>query len=293
MCAMCRGQHVVRLSWVKASLRAKRWVSLRGHLPLPDAQGEELFCEEARQRARERPLLEGWKVFVFPSLPAGERQATLEVVAAAGGTGVFASLPPQQAVPESVLRQLRQLPSLLLVGLQSDVPVARELDSSLPLYAPASSAWYYNVQLIIPSAIDLVATPAGSEPSPVDFESISSTTRTQLLALGFARLPALGLQVWARMTSSQGPVEVDGLLFHVLLKRHSALKTWIWAFKEQLEAERDTDKMLKAWEIKDIGLQATAKIKTSPTPLLTLMRISQNLPAHVVGLSRTSVPEAI
>ncbi|CAE8631378.1 unnamed protein product, partial [Polarella glacialis] len=88
------------------------------------------------QRARERPLLEGWKVFVFPSLPAGERQATLEVVAAAGGTGVFASLPPQQAVPESVLRQLRQLPSLLLVGLQSDVPVARELDSSLPLYAP-------------------------------------------------------------------------------------------------------------------------------------------------------------
>ncbi|CAE8593522.1 unnamed protein product, partial [Polarella glacialis] len=136
MCAMCRGQHVVLLSWVKASLRANRWVSVRGHLSLRNAEGEELLCEEARQRARERPLLEGWKVFVFPSLPAGERYAALEVVAAAGGTGVFASLPPQQAVPKSVLRQLRQLPSLLLVGLQSDVPAARELDSSLPLYAP-------------------------------------------------------------------------------------------------------------------------------------------------------------
>jgi len=90
-----------------------------------------------------------------------------------------------------------------------------------------------------------------------------------------------------------GPLEIDGLLFHVLLKRYPSVRHRVWAFKEQLEVERDTDQILKAWEIKDIGLQATAKIKSSPAPLLALMRLSQNLPAHVVGLSRTSVPETL
>jgi hypothetical protein len=60
-----------------------------------------------------------------------------------------------------------------------------------------------------------------------------------------------------------GPLELDGLLFHVLLKRNVSLQSRIWKLKEQLEAERNTDAALKAWEIKDIGIQATAKIKAS------------------------------
>ena len=77
------------------------------------------------------------------------------------------------------------------------------------------------------------------------------------------------------------------------LKRHAALRDPLWAFKEQLEVERDTDVVLKAWEIKDIGLQAVARIKSSQTPLLALMRLSQNFPAHVAGLARSSVPEKL
>lgn len=87
------------------------------------------------------------------------------------------------------------------------------------------------------------------------------------------------------------PVEMDGLLFHVLQQRYPNLRKRLRAFKEQLEVERDTDQVLKAWEIKDIGLQATAKIKASEAPLLAMMRLSQNFPAHVAGLSRTSVPQ--
>jgi len=97
----------------------------------------------------------------------------------------------------------------------------------------------------------------------------------------------------ASVQELDGPLEIDGLLFHVLLKRHPTVRARVWAFKEQLEVERDTDQILKAWEIKDIGLQATAKIKASPTPLLALMQLSQNFPAHVVGLSRSSVPDAL
>ena len=41
------------------------------------------------------------------------------------------------------------------------------------------------------------------------------------------------------------------------------------------EEEEDSDHILKNWEIKNIGLQATAKIKSSETPLFTMMRLSQ------------------
>eukprot|EP00913_Durusdinium_trenchii_P014102 g13236.t1 len=40
--------------------------------------------------------------------------------------------------------------------------------------------------------------------------------------------------------------------------------------------EEDSDQILKNWEIKDIGFQATSKIQASETPLLTLMRLSQD-----------------
>merc|ERR1719424_2209618 len=44
-----------------------------------------------------------------------------------------------------------------------------------------------------------------------------------------------------------GPLEIDGVLFHTLLKRNPSLKSRLWAFKEALESERDTDTVLKAW----------------------------------------------
>eukprot|EP00930_Biecheleria_cincta_P072251 TRINITY_DN5967_c0_g1_i2.p1 TRINITY_DN5967_c0_g1~~TRINITY_DN5967_c0_g1_i2.p1 ORF type:complete len:1690 (-),score=292.49 TRINITY_DN5967_c0_g1_i2:441-5483(-) len=97
----------------------------------------------------------------------------------------------------------------------------------------------------------------------------------------------------ASVQELEGQLEIDGLLFHVLLNRHPTVRARVWAFKEQLEVERDTDQILKAWEIKDIGLQATAKIKASPNPLLALMQLSQNFPSHVVGLSRSSIPDAL
>jgi len=59
------------------------------------------------------------------------------------------------------------------------------------------------------------------------------------------------------------------------------------------EEEEDSDQILKNWQIKDIGLQASAKIKSSKTPLLTLMRLSQNFPAQVVGLSKRSVSRSL
>lgn len=93
--------------------------------------------------------------------------------------------------------------------------------------------------------------------------------------------------------TSEEPLELDGLKFHTLRKRYRTLQSRLRAFQEQLEVERDADVVVKAWEIKDIGLQATAKIQASKTPLLTMMRLSQNFPAHVVGLSRLSVPEKL
>lgn len=90
-----------------------------------------------------------------------------------------------------------------------------------------------------------------------------------------------------------GPVELDGLLFHTLLDEYDSLNAHIWSFKDQLEAEKDTDAILKAWEIKEIGYQAVAKIKSSRTPLLQLMRLSQDFPAQVAGLARSSIPDSI
>eukprot|EP00929_Paragymnodinium_shiwhaense_P073736 TRINITY_DN37670_c1_g1_i1.p1 TRINITY_DN37670_c1_g1~~TRINITY_DN37670_c1_g1_i1.p1 ORF type:complete len:1741 (+),score=483.89 TRINITY_DN37670_c1_g1_i1:87-5309(+) len=85
-----------------------------------------------------------------------------------------------------------------------------------------------------------------------------------------------------------GPLEIDGLQFHTLLDRYPKLRSRLWVLKEQLEAEQDTDAVLKAWEIKDIGLQATAKILASPAPLVALMRTSQNFPALVGSLVKSS-----
>lgn len=59
------------------------------------------------------------------------------------------------------------------------------------------------------------------------------------------------------------------------------------------DEEEDSDQILKNWQIKDIGLQASTKIKSSKTPLLTLMRLSQNFPAQVVGLSKRSVSKSL
>eukprot|EP00928_Gymnodinium_smaydae_P000541 TRINITY_DN10203_c1_g5_i1.p1 TRINITY_DN10203_c1_g5~~TRINITY_DN10203_c1_g5_i1.p1 ORF type:complete len:1678 (+),score=313.33 TRINITY_DN10203_c1_g5_i1:53-5086(+) len=90
-----------------------------------------------------------------------------------------------------------------------------------------------------------------------------------------------------------GPLEIDGIHFDVLLKRNAALRNRIWAFKEQLESEQDTDKAFKAWEIKDIGLQAVAKIMASKRPLMSLMQVAQNFPAQVASLVRQSVPSGL
>ena len=53
------------------------------------------------------------------------------------------------------------------------------------------------------------------------------------------------------------------------------------------EAEQDTDAPLRSWELKEMGMQAVSKIRSSETPLLALQRLSQDVPGHAVALSRT------
>eukprot|EP00747_Dinoflagellata_sp_TGD_P180825 gnl/TRDRNA2_/TRDRNA2_33922_c0_seq1.p1 gnl/TRDRNA2_/TRDRNA2_33922_c0~~gnl/TRDRNA2_/TRDRNA2_33922_c0_seq1.p1 ORF type:complete len:661 (-),score=107.08 gnl/TRDRNA2_/TRDRNA2_33922_c0_seq1:80-2062(-) len=113
MCAICRGQRLVGLSWLRASLRAGRWVEEKSYVPEePETwkvDGLEMLDVRLR-RARTNLLLRGYHVRILPSVSDFERAVVAEVVAAAGAKIFEEEAPAGQ-------------PLLLITGT-SDHPVA-------------------------------------------------------------------------------------------------------------------------------------------------------------------------
>lgn len=106
MGAICLGQHIVALEWLKASLDAGQWACEPEHEP--PAQLLQCPLSAALERARKRPLLAGYSVHVLPSV--AQRLEVAHLVASAGGE-LVEGLPAASA--SSAAR-------VLLVGTASD-----------------------------------------------------------------------------------------------------------------------------------------------------------------------------
>merc|ERR1712224_73685 len=86
MCAICRGQHLVQVSWLQASLCAGKWAVETGHFPGLGNDVPPRFFKSLKlsiERARAEPLLFGRSVYIFPAVAV--RTTLEEVVRAASG----------------------------------------------------------------------------------------------------------------------------------------------------------------------------------------------------------------
>jgi len=109
MCAICRGQEIVDVDWLKASLDAGQWVSEQSYVP---AQLSWCPLVVALQRARDLPLLDGWAVFLLRSV---ENRSELPALVAAAGGQLRPGQPQQH---ECVAKRV------LLLGTTADGTVA-------------------------------------------------------------------------------------------------------------------------------------------------------------------------
>lgn len=94
MCAVCRGQKLVTVQWILASLRLQRWADERGY-PLRDESMEAslgVTLPSALSRALVSPLLARRKVYIGNGVTGLARDAAKRVVSAAGGD-LLASAP--------------------------------------------------------------------------------------------------------------------------------------------------------------------------------------------------------
>jgi UDP-glucose:glycoprotein glucosyltransferase len=88
-----------------------------------------------------------------------------------------------------------------------------------------------------------------------------------------------------------GPV--GGIDFKKLEERYPQFAEKLAALEGDLSAEEDSDLVLQSWEIENLGIQLIHKVKTSEDPFATFVNVLANFPAKVVGLARSSFPDAL
>ncbi|MEW5302056.1 MAG: hypothetical protein WDW36_004866 [Sanguina aurantia] len=81
---------------------------------------------------------------------------------------------------------------------------------------------------------------------------------------------------------------VKGFDFDALATRKPLLRQELLTLRDQLQSANE-DEVLKVWDLKDVGLQATQRILAASDPLGLLTEISQNFPSLVSSLSRQPV----
>ena len=89
--------------------------------------------------------------------------------------------------------------------------------------------------------------------------------------------------------------EEHGLFFQTLAARNPELKDSLTTLREALRASEPSEdgSNLKLWAMKDLGLQAAARVLRAHDPLRTLREVTQNFPLLARSLSRTAVPRRI
>lgn len=88
-----------------------------------------------------------------------------------------------------------------------------------------------------------------------------------------------------------GGVESDvrGFYFKTLAQRKPELASQLEKMKEELLGESSKEAELNAWDLKEIGLQATQSIVNSKDPLALLKDMSQNFPVYSPALVRVKI----
>jgi len=88
MCCICRGIPILTSEWLMRCLEAQKILPVEGY-ELKDQEAEQtlgITLSEALSRARRRPLLRGYEVFLAASIAGERRRVAAQVVEAAGGT---------------------------------------------------------------------------------------------------------------------------------------------------------------------------------------------------------------
>jgi UDP-glucose:glycoprotein glucosyltransferase len=83
--------------------------------------------------------------------------------------------------------------------------------------------------------------------------------------------------------------DIQGFQFGKLIKRHAAVAEKLKVLRQELLNDDVTDKPLKVWELKNLGVQVLQRILAAPDPLRTLQDISHNLPSMAHSLVRMPV----
>lgn len=131
MCAVCRGQNVVHMGWLRDCLRTRTWVSEAGYEPHSrgDRGAGHRQLQDAICRVRNAgPLLAGRSIYLFPSVQ--ERAALEQIVLAAGGK-ILTEQPASGSDSHATL----------LIGSRGDLDVANGTRVHAPevLFAAAMS----------------------------------------------------------------------------------------------------------------------------------------------------------
>lgn len=105
MCAICRGQKIIKLDWLCECARAGRWISEVGYELTSQRMAAPKASSTPMPQKRTGTLLAGRSVYVYPSV--AEHAVLESIVAAAGGT---------------VLRTRHHAGEALLIGSVADRP---------------------------------------------------------------------------------------------------------------------------------------------------------------------------
>ena len=87
--------------------------------------------------------------------------------------------------------------------------------------------------------------------------------------------------------------DIQGFGFLALIQRRPKLVGELTKLRASLVEERSKSGDMKAWKMRDLGLQATASILTAKDPLRRLLDVAQNFPTEAVTLSTLKVRLAL
>lgn len=85
--------------------------------------------------------------------------------------------------------------------------------------------------------------------------------------------------------------EVSGFMFDVLIERKPNFQQELLTFRDQLISVSEEDKILKVWQMQNLGVQTSQRITKASNPIALMADISQNFPSLAGSLSRLEVEE--
>jgi hypothetical protein len=100
-------------------------------------------------------------------------------------------------------------------------------------------------------------------------------------------------EVEKKTETEQEENEIEGVDFKTLQEEHPHLKKELLNFKQSLLEDSKKNVKLNAWEITEVGIQASQKILSSSSPFHMFEQISQNFPVAVKSLYKMKVNDSL